>query len=192
MKRVSLVLLSAIVFAVVAAIPLSLAATYEIDPSHSSVSFKIRHLVGTVRGGFMKFNGTIEMNPEDLTQSNVFANIEVSSIDTGVQDRDDHLRGSDFFDVEKYPVITFKSKRVEGGKLIGDLTMHGVTKEVELDYEYNGTAKDPWGATRAGFSATLVIDRKEFGINYNKALDQGGFLLGDEVTIEIDIEAKQK
>jgi len=165
------------------------AGTYEIDPAHSSVGFKIGHLVSTVRGEFNRFQGTIEFDQQKIENSSVTAVIDASSIDTHIEDRDNHLRSADFFDVQKFPEITFTSKRIEGDKVIGELTMHGVTKEVALSYTFHGTLKDPWGKERAGFSGETAIDRKDFGITYNKVLDQGGLLIGNEVKVEIEIEA---
>lgn len=180
------------VFFVLAALSLTVsawAATYEIDPAHSSVGFKIGHLVSKVRGEFNRFQGTIEFDPEKVENSSVTAVIDPSSIDTHIEDRDNHLRGADFFDVQKFPEITFVSKRIEGDKVIGDLTLHSITKEVALTYSFHGVAKDPWGKERAGFSGETVLERKDFGITYNKVLDQGGLLIGNEVKVEIEIEA---
>lgn len=165
------------------------AATYDIDPAHSSVGFKIGHLVSTVRGEFNRFQGTIEFDQEKIEDSSVTAVIDASSIDTRIEDRDNHLRSADFFDVQKFSEATFTSKKIEGDKVMGDLTMHGVTKEVALTYTFHGIATDPWGKERAGFSGETVIDRKDFGITYNKVLDQGGLLIGNEVKVEIEIEA---
>ena len=168
------------------------AETFEIDAVHSSIGFKIRHLVSTTRGSFTGFSGTIEYNAADITASTVTVTIDAASINTHNTVRDDHLRGPDFFDVENHPEILFVGKRIEGDKLIGDLTMHGVTKEVALDYEFHGTMADHKGVTRMGASATAVLNRKDFGMIYNKVLDHGGLLLGEKVTIEIEIEAIKK
>jgi polyisoprenoid-binding protein YceI len=168
------------------------AAIYEIDSAHSSVGFKIRHLVSKVKGGFSHFGGTIEMDQEDLIHLSTSVIIDAASIDTHNQKRDDHLRSSDFFDVVNYPTVVFNGKGVEGDKMVGELTMHGVTQEVILDLEFHGVANDARGGERAGFSAMTTIDRKDFGITYNKTLDQGGLLLGEQVSIEIEIEARLK
>lgn len=165
------------------------AEEYQIDAAHSQAGFKIRHLVAKTSGVFSQFQGSIELNEADITQSSVKAVLQTASIDTNNADRDNHLRGADFFDAEKYPEITFVSKKVEADKITGDLTMHGVTKEVVLDYQFSGTGMDPWGNKRAGFSATTKIKRADFGINFNKTLDQGGVMLGEEVEISLEIEA---
>ena len=173
------------------------AETFEIDPAHSSVSFRIRHLVGKVRGHFDKFSGTIDYEEGKPAASKVNASIDPASIDTANSMRDKHLRSGDFFDVEKCPKMEFASKKAtqdkDGkGKLLGELTMHCVTKPVELDVELNGLGPGPKGELHLGATATGKIDRKEFGINWNKALDKGGLMLGDEVQIEIEIEAAAK
>jgi polyisoprenoid-binding protein YceI len=175
------------------------AAIYEIDPAHSSAQFAIRHLmVSTVRGDFRKVTGIANVDENDVTKSTIEATIDVASINTGIEKRDEHLRGPDFFDAAKYPTMTFKSKKIEKtgeGKLkvTGDLTLHGTTKEVVLDFEGNLTpVKDPMGKTRIGGMATTKIDRKDFGLAWNKALETGGVVVGDEVTITIDTELTQK
>jgi len=168
------------------------AATYEIDNSHSSVGFKVTHFVSVVKGNFESFKGTVEFDEANLATSSTSVSIDAKTVNTSNAKRDEHLRNPDFFDVEKYPQITFASTKVENGKITGNLTMHGVTKEVVLDFTFNGTANDPWGGERAGFSATTEIDRKDFGITFNKALDNGGLMLGEKVKIEIEIEAVKK
>lgn len=173
---------------------LSWAAEYTIDPDHSKVLFKIRHLgISTVTGRFDKFSGAFAFDPKNIQASKVTATVEATSIDTDVAKRDEHLRSADFFDVEKFPQITFVSKEIrdaQGGKfkVAGDLTIHGVTKPVTLDVELVGTVKDPWGNERAGFSATATINRKDFGLTWNKALETGGLLVGEEVWISLEIE----
>ncbi len=168
--------------------------TWKIDPAHSLVEFAVRHLMITsVRGRFTDVKGTVVTEGDDPATAQVEVIIDVNTIDTREPQRDAHLRSADFFDVEKYPSITFKSKRVtdERGdhfKLVGDLTIHGVTKEVVLDVASEGRAKDPWGSERAGFSATTKINRKDFGLNWNQALETGGWLVGDEIKITIDLE----
>ena len=176
--------------------PVVRADTYEIDASHSQVGFRIKHLVGKVPGRFTKFAGTVEYTPGKPEAWKVVATIDPASINTDNEKRDGHLKSADFFDVAKHPEMSFKSTKVagvkgDGAKLHGELTMHGVTKPVVLDLELGGTTKDPWGNTRAGFTATGTINRKDFGIVWNKTLDSGGLLIGEEVALVIDIEAFQ-
>ena len=185
----------AAVLAVVA--PSLHAETYEIDASHSQVGFRIKHLVGKVPGRFTGFSGTIDYAPGKPESWKVDAKIDPATINTDNVKRDGHLKAPDFFDVAKFPEMTFKSTKVtdvkgETAKLHGDLTMHGVTKAVVLDLELGGTAKDPYGNTRAGFTATGTINRKDFGITYNSVLDNGGLMLGEDVAISLDIEAVLK
>lgn len=187
----------ALVAVLAAAAPSLRAEVYEIDASHSQVGFRIRHLVGKVPGRFTSFSGTIEFTPGKPSSWRTDAKIDAASINTDNEKRDGHLKSPDFFDAAQYPAITFKSTKVteakgETAKLHGDLTMHGVTKPVVLDLELGGTTKDPWGNTRAGFTATGVINRKDFGIVWNKALDAGGLMLGEEVALSLDIEAVLK
>ena len=170
------------------------AATWQIDTTHSTLTFKIRHMLSKTAGQFTDWSGTIEAG-DDLTKGSVNIEIQAASIDTRNEDRDKHLRSADFFDVENHPTIDFSSTKVEkdGDNFVlhGDLTMAGVTKQVEIPFEFHGTATDPWGNTKAGFSGSTTIDRKDFGIVWNKNLDQGGVLLGDEVEIQIDLAAAQ-
>jgi polyisoprenoid-binding protein YceI len=167
---------------------------WQIDPVHSHIQFSARHLmISTVRGRFEKFSGTIEFDETDPTHGTVEIQVDVASVNTGVAQRDDHLRSADFFEVDKYPTMTFKSKRIEKvgdghGRIIGDLTIKGITNEVVLEAEYAGTVKTPWGATSAGASATTKINRKDWGLTYNMALETGGFAVGDEIKIEIELE----
>ena len=169
--------------------------TWQIDSAHSGIHFAVRHLViAKVRGQFSRWSGALEVPDGDFRRAQVTATIDASSIDTGVDERDKHLRSADFFDVETYPEIIFTSRRVEpvGGDrltLVGDLTLHGVTREVTLDVESSGIAKDPWGSVRAGFTAKTAVDRKEFGLTWNQALETGGVMVGDKVEIEIEVEA---
>lgn len=173
---------------------------WQIDPSHSSANFSIKHMmIAKVHGGFEKLSGTMVYDAADPSKSSVEAVIEASSINTREPQRDTHLKSSDFFDVEKFPTLTFKSKRVEKTgdgelKVTGDLTIHGVTKEVVLDVEGpSEELKDPWGNTKIGISATTKIKRKDFGLTWNAALEAGGFLVGDDVTISLDVQfAKQE
>ena len=173
------------------------AETYEIDASHSQVGFRIKHLVGKVPGRFTGFSGTIEFTPGKPESWKVVAKIDPATINTDNEKRDGHLKSPDFFDVAKYPEMSFKSTKVtdakgETAKLHGELTMHGVTKPVVLDLELGGTTKDPWGNTRAGFTATGKVNRKDFGIVWNKTLDAGGLMLGEEVSVSLDIESVLK
>jgi polyisoprenoid-binding protein YceI len=173
------------------------AATWEIDPTHSSVQFSVRHMmVSNVRGEFGKFAGTIAADEANPAAARVEATIDSSSIDTRNEKRDEHLRSADFLDTGKFPTITFRSKKIEKAgaawKVTGDLTLHGVTREVVLDVDQpTAPVKDPWGALRSGTQARTKISRRDFGIAFNKALDGGGVLVGDEVTITIDVEVKQ-
>ncbi|MEZ4616444.1 MAG: YceI family protein [Caldilineaceae bacterium] len=167
---------------------------WQIDSAHSEVAFSVRHMmISTVRGRFNTVNGTVEFDEEMPGNSSVNVEIDAASIDTREQQRDDHLRSPDFLDVATYPTITFVSKRVEPvdanhGKITGDLTIHGVTQEVVLDTEYAGQAKSPWGSTSAGFSAKTKINRKDFGLGWNAALETGGVLVGEEIKIDIEME----
>jgi polyisoprenoid-binding protein YceI len=177
-------------------IELPAAGKWDIDPSHSTVEFVVRHLmVSKVRGRFGSFSGTLSIT-DDPALSSVDVVIDSASIDTRDQQRDGHLRTPDFLDVENFPHITFTSTHVEGAgsswQVTGDLTIHGVTRSVVLDVEYAGTTKDPWGGQRAGFSATTEIDREDFGLSWNVALEAGGFLVGKKVKIELEIEAVQQ
>jgi len=169
---------------------------YTIDTTHSNVEFSIRHLViAKVRGRFTRFAGSLELDAEDITRSKVTADIEVASISTNEEKRDAHLRSADFFDVDRHPLMTFASKRVEAVgadlQVTGDLTIRGTTREVVLRVEQLGVAKDPWGNQRAAFSASTSIDRREFGLHWNQVLEAGGVLVGDQVGISLDIEAVQ-
>jgi len=178
---------------------LALASTWNIDPEHSNVGFKVRHLmVSNVKGNFEKFTGTVDINDRDITKSKVEVNIDTNSINTSVQKRDEHLRSADFFDVAKYPEMTFVSKKVakfgkDKLKVTGFLTLHGVTREVVLDVEGpSKESKDPWGNIRKGATATTKINRKDFGLVWNKALETGGVAVGDEITITLEIEMIRK
>ena len=172
--------------------------TWQIDPTHSSVELAVKHLMfTTVRGRFKDVKGTIEIDAQNPGNSIVNVEIAAASLDTGVADRDAHLRSADFFDVENHPTLTFRSKRVEGAfakegdrfSIVGDLTIRGVTKEVTLEGTYEGTGKDPWGGTRAGARATAKIDRRDWGLVWNQALETGGILVSNDVRIEIEVQA---
>lgn len=174
---------------------MAIAATWTIDPEHSHVEFKVRHLmVSNVKGNFEKFSGTVDIDDKDITRSKVSVAIDTNSINTNVQKRDDHLRSADFFDVATYPAMTFVSKKVAKAgkdrlKVTGDLTLHGVTRQVVLDVEGpSKETRDPWGNIRKGATATTKINRKDFGLNWNKALETGGVVVGDEVTITLEVE----
>lgn len=167
--------------------------TFTIDTDHSEVGFSVRHLLSRTRGRFARFSGTIELDRERPEQSRIVFEVDPASIDTRNADRDAHLRSGDFFDVERHPVIRFESTaiRARGGErytVEGVLSLRGIDKPLTLEVGYLGVARDPWGNDRAGFSTEAVLDRKEFGMVWNAALDNGGFILGDEVTVSIDLE----
>ncbi|MBU5612924.1 YceI family protein [Geomonas azotofigens] len=174
---------------------LASAATWNIDPDHSSIGFKVRHLmVSNVKGVFGKVSGIVNIDDRDLAKSSVTATIDTTSIDTGVAKRDAHLKSPDFLDVAKYPTMTFVSTRITKGsggnfKVLGDLTLHGVTKSVVLDVEgLSPEVKDPMGTMRRGAAASATINRKDFGLTWNKMLEAGGVAVGDEVKINIEVE----
>jgi polyisoprenoid-binding protein YceI len=168
---------------------------WNIDATHSGINFSIRHMVvSKVRGRFAKYIGSVNTDDGDLTQSVIEATIDASSIDTGTPQRDAHLRSPDFFDVVKFPELRFRSKGIEKledarYRVIGELTIRDVTREVSLDVEYGGRAKDPWGNERIGFVATTALDRKDFGLGWNQLLEAGGVLCGDRVDIELEVQA---
>jgi polyisoprenoid-binding protein YceI len=176
----------------------AIASDYEIDSTHSSVGFKIKHLsISSVTGRFLDFKGNFSFDPKNISTSKTDATITVASISTDNQKRDDHLKGSDFFNYGAFPSVSFKSTEVknateEGFDLLGDLTIHGVTKPVTLKVTNGGTIKDPWGNERAAFTAVTKINRKDFGLTWNKALETGGLLVGEDVTIQIEIEGIKK
>jgi polyisoprenoid-binding protein YceI len=168
--------------------------TWSFDPSHSSIGFSVRHLmISKVRGQFGKWTGSFEYDESDPTRSKLEVHIDAASIDTRDEKRDAHLRSPDFFDVEKYPELLFVSTGVErdGDDFLvaGDLTIHGVTRAVQLKVESLGRAKDPWGGDRAGFSAAAHVNRKDFGLHWNMALEAGGVVVGEKIEINIEIEA---
>ena len=169
------------------------AGTWTIDPSHSEVGFSVRHLmVSKVKGNFETFEGTITI-AEDPLQSSVTAEVDLSSINTRDEQRDGHLRSADFFEVETHPKLTFTSTSVEpkGDDFVvtGDLSIKGTTKSVVLDLEFNGVHPDPWGGTRAGFSAETEISRKEFGVDFEIPMDGGGVVVGDKIKVLLEVEA---
>jgi polyisoprenoid-binding protein YceI len=165
-----------------------------IDPAHTRATFSAKHMMITnVHGQFNEVEGVVDFNEQDPTRSTVDVKIAAASINTREEKRDAHLKSPDFFDVEKYPYLTFKSTRAEKtgdntGRLYGNLTIRDVTKPVTLDVEYNGQAKSPWGTVNAGFSAATKVNRKDWGLNWNVALETGGFLVGDIVTINLEVE----
>ena len=170
------------------------AATYKIDKDHTTMGFKIRHLFSKVQGRFDQFEGTVDYEPGKPEAWKAEAVIQVASINTNVEKRDNHLRSKDFFDAEKYPTMTFKSTGVkdatpEGGKLEGVLSLHGIEKPVVLNLEIHGVGKDPWGNVRAGFTATTKINRKDFGLTWNEVIEGGQVLVGEEVEITLEVEA---
>ena len=172
------------------------AGTYEIDPAHSVVEFQVRHLgLAKVRGQFDSFSGTIEIG-EDPLESRVDVSIDAASIDTRDENRDSHLRSADFLDVENYPTLEFHSTEVDTGReqplVRGDLTVRGVTRQVTLELEFEGAATDPWGNYRLGCSAATDINREDFGLTWNQALETGGWLVGKSVRIELSVEAVRK
>lgn len=169
-------------------------ATWSIDPAHSHVEFGVKHLmISTVKGRFADVSGTVTSGADDFSDAALDINIGVASIDTRQPDRDAHLRSADFFEAEKFPAMTFKSSRVEPQpdgtlRVTGQLTIRDVSKEVVLTVTPEGRGGDPWGGVRAGFSATAKINRRDFGLTWNQALETGGFVVGDEVKISIDVE----
>ncbi|MBA4399111.1 MAG: polyisoprenoid-binding protein [Anaerolinea sp.] len=168
--------------------------SWKIDSAHSEINFTVRHMmISNVRGRFEAFTGTVEFDQQNPANSSVDVQIEAASVNTREAQRDTHLRSADFFDAETHPYLTFKSKKVEvvddsHGRITGDLTIHGVTKEVVLDTEFNGMSQSPWGFSSAGFSATTKINRKDWGLGWNMALETGGVLVSDEIKINIEIE----
>jgi polyisoprenoid-binding protein YceI len=174
-------------------------ATWQMDPDHSSFQFKIRHLtVSNVRGDFSKATGVVTMDEMDITKLKVEVTIDAASVNTGHAKRDEHLRGPDFFDVTKYPTITFVSKKVIKAdtnrlKVMGDLTIHGLTREITVDVEGpTPEVKDPWGSFRRGAAATTRINRRDFGMTWNKVLDTGGLLVGEDLDIYVEVELVKK
>ncbi|WP_029215103.1 YceI family protein [Kallotenue papyrolyticum] len=167
---------------------------WQIDTAHSEILFSVRHMmISTVRGKFRQFSGTVEGDERNPTAAKVYVEIDAASIDTGNADRDQHLRSADFLNVERYPKITFKSTRIEQlddqhFKLHGDLTIRDVTRPVVLDVEYAGMAKSPWGTFSAGFSAHTKIKRSDWGLSWNVALETGGWLVSDEIKVDIELE----
>lgn len=167
--------------------------TWNVDPSHSGLNFSVKHLmVSKVRGRFGSFNGSLEIAADPL-QSTVTASADVDSISTGDQGRDDHLKSADFFDATNFPTIEFKSTKIEADGddfvLFADLTIRGITKNVKFELEFEGIGKDPWGNIKAGFTADAEINRKDWGLEWNAALETGGVLVGEKVKLQLDIQA---
>lgn len=178
---------------------ISSASTWRIDPDHTSIQFTVRHMmISNVKGVFHKFTGQFEIDDRDITKTSAGAVIDVASIDTGIVKRDDDLRSPNFFDAAKYPTMTFASKKITRTgpnrfTMTGDLTIHGITREVALAMEGLETVvKDPWGNLRRGSTLTTNINRKDFGLTYNKLLESGGVVVGDEVKINIEVEMIRK
>jgi polyisoprenoid-binding protein YceI len=178
-----------------ATVPTTLTGSYTVDPSHSRIGFVARHaMVTKVRGSFNEFEGTGYFDAEDPTNSKAQLTIETSSIDTRNADRDGHLKSNDFFDMKNYPQITFVTTAVgqvdaDNYRVTGDLTIKGVTKPVTVDVEYTGTAVDPFGNTRIGFEGKTTVNRKDWGVNWNAALEAGGVLVSEKVTLEFEVSA---
>lgn len=170
---------------------------WKLDPSHTSVEFAAKHMmITTVRGRIADVEGTIYTDEENPSKSSVEAVLKGASLDTRSDQRDQHLRSADFLDVEKFPDITFRSTRIEGTKekfkLFGDLTIRGTTKEIALDVTFEGEARDPWGGERVGFAASGKIDRRDFGLTWNQALETGGLLVGNDIKISIEAQATKQ
>lgn len=170
-------------------------STWNFDPAHSGINFAVRHMVlAKVRGRFGGWSGDLQLDPGDLTRSRVAVEVEAASIDTGVAERDTHLRSPDFFDVERFPSLSFRSTRIEAlgesrYQLHGELTIRDVTRNVVFEVEYAGTAVDPWGNERMAFAASTSIRRKDYGLTWNQVLEAGGVLIGDKIDIELDVQA---
>ena len=193
-KFVTFALALALCAGVFASAAMAATTTYSIDKTHSSVGFKIRHLVSKSAGRFDKFSGTIVADRADLTKSSIDLTIDATTISTGNENRDGHLKSADFFDVEKYPTITFKSTKMEKAgedlyNVTGDFTMRGVTKSIVVPVKVLGFTDGPGGM--AGFESNFTINRKDYGVEWNKALDAGGFLLGDDVEVSITFETRE-
>lgn len=191
-------MITTLVLTALIAIPAAAADTYAIDGAHSSVGFTVRHMVvSKVRGSFTEIKGSIQYDSEDVTKSSVSVTIPAESVNTANSDRDEHLRNADFFDVENHPELSFVSssvsKKGDGFLLEGMLTMHGVSKPVEIPFQVNGPIQDPWGNTRMGIETeAITLDRRDFGLTWSKTLETGGLVVGDEITIEINLEAVMK
>jgi polyisoprenoid-binding protein YceI len=173
------------------------AELFEIDKAHSRVGFSVKHMViSTVQGEFTDYSATMMFDENDVTKSSLEGTIKVASINTGNEQRDSHLRSSDFFDAEKYPEITFKSEKVikknKSYLMIGDLTMRGMTKKVEIPFTVTGVIDDPWGNRRVGIEANLTINRMDYGVAWSQTMDKGGLVVAEDVKIELSVEATKK
>jgi polyisoprenoid-binding protein YceI len=193
LAALALVLFAASALPGTAAIPAAATGTWNVDKVHSEIGFLVRHFVSKVRGGFTDFTGAIRIDAEKPEASSVEFTIKAASINTNEPKRDAHLKSPDFFDAEKFAEIKFASKKVvkktdTSFDVVGDLTMRGVTKEVTLPVTFTGLVKDPWGLERAGFETAITLNRQDYGIKYNKVLDQGGLMLGDDVAVTISLE----
>ncbi len=185
---------SVLMFSLLASTMLLAADTYTLDKPHTSIGFTVSHLViSHVQGAFRNFNGTIVYDSSDVTKSTIDVHIDATSVNTGDDGRDKHLRSPDFFDVEKFPELTFKSTRIEkkgdGFVAYGPLAIHGVTKEIALPFTITGTVKDPWGKTHLVAQASVTVNRKDYGLMWNKTLESGGMLVGDDIKIDLAVEA---
>jgi polyisoprenoid-binding protein YceI len=173
-------------------------AIYDIDSSHSTVEFKVRHLgFSKVTGRFTKFSGAVEMDGDDLSTLTADLTVDVASITTGDDKRDEHLRSADFFEIERFPELTFRADEVssvsdDAFTLDGELSMHGVSKRVQIKGEFLGTATDPWGGSRVGFQGSTKLNRKDYGLKWNQTLETGGVLVGETVEISLDIQAVRR
>jgi polyisoprenoid-binding protein YceI len=170
---------------------------YELDPVHTRIGFTARHLmINNVSGRFTDFTGNILYDEQDVTKSSVAVKIQTASVSTENKMRDDDLRSANFFDIAKYPEITFQSSRIEkqgdGYTCVGTLTMHGVSKEITIPFTILGKVKDPWGNTRVGLEAELKVDRRDWGLTYSKTLDSGGLVVGNDIKIDLNVEAVKK
>ena len=173
-------------------------SVWQFDPAHSSAEFAVRHMmVSTVKGSFQTLSGTLVLDEASPERSKAEAEIDAASIETGVADRDTHLRSADFFDVARFPNLSFRSTAIQvdgtdSGKMHGEVTIHGVTKPVTFEVSYLGEVKDPWGNRRRGYTADTILNRKDFGMTWNMVLDAGGVLVGDKVKVTLNLEAIEK
>ncbi|MFL5730557.1 MAG: YceI family protein [Cytophagaceae bacterium] len=164
-------------------------AKWTIDPAHSEVGFKVKHLmINNIKGHFKKFSGEVESASDDFKSPKISFEADINSIDTANEQRDGHLKSAEFFNTEKFPTLKFTGKKYEGGELEGDLSLAGTTKPVKLKVDFGGIAKDPWGNTKAGFTVSGKINRKDWGLNWNAALETGGVLVSDEVVLTAEIQ----
>lgn len=168
-------------------------AKWILDPTHSEIGFKVKHLmINNVKGHFKSFSSEVEAPNDDFKDAKIEFSADLSSIDTGNEQRDGHLQTADFFNAEKHPKLIFIGKKFDGSTLEGDLSIAGIVKPVKLNVEFGGIAKDPWGNTKAGFTVTGKINRKDWGINWNAALETGGFLVSDEVVLTAEVQYQKQ